>query len=244
MVESVYVDSTVGRIPIKSRVAKRISVWYNVVVEMSSREQNEQTRGGFMDDLKVIISENITQLRKECGMTQADLAERLNYSDKAVSKWERAESLPDVTVLKKMADIFNVKVDYLLTADHRNEKERAIRVGKRQFRRRSIITGMCIMLVWLIATVVFFILDTATRMDRHWLCFVCAVPTSFAVWLIFNSVWFNRFRNFFIISLLMWTVLGTIFVFFIGLRMWLLFIVGVPAQVIICLWSGMYEKKK
>ena len=197
-----------------------------------------------MDYLKVIISENITQLRKEHGLTQADLAEKLNYSDKAVSKWERAESLPDITVLKAMADLFNVKVDYLLTAEHEQERQRETIIGKRRFRRRSIITGMSIMLVWLIATVVFFILDTVTSIDKHWLCFVCAVPVSFAVWLIFNSIWFNRYRNFLIISLLMWTTLGTVFIFLIGLRMWLLFLIGIPAQVIIFLWSGMYEKKE
>ena len=84
-----------------------------------------------MDDLKVIISENITQLRKEHGLTQADLAEKLNYSDKAVSKWERAESLPDITVLKAMADLFNVKVDYLLTAEHEQEGQRETIIGEK-----------------------------------------------------------------------------------------------------------------
>ena len=71
-----------------------------------------------MEDIKSIIAENIVQLRRANGMTQIDLAEKLNYSDKAVSKWERGESVPDISVLKNIADLFGVTVDFLITADH------------------------------------------------------------------------------------------------------------------------------
>ena len=53
-----------------------------------------------MEDLKQIFAENLSALRKKKGWTQMELAERLHYSDKAVSKWERGESLPDVVILK------------------------------------------------------------------------------------------------------------------------------------------------
>ena len=59
-----------------------------------------------MEDIKPIIAKNITALRQGAKLTQIELAERLNYSDKAVSKWERAESIPDITVLKTIADMF------------------------------------------------------------------------------------------------------------------------------------------
>ena len=71
-----------------------------------------------MQDWKFIIAKNITALRQNRKMTQAELAEKLNYSDKAVSKWERGESVPDVLVLKSIADMFGVSLDYLLEADH------------------------------------------------------------------------------------------------------------------------------
>ena len=67
-----------------------------------------------MEDIKPIIAKNITALRQGAKMTQIELAERLNYSDKSVSKWERAESLPDITVLKAIADMFEVPLDYLV----------------------------------------------------------------------------------------------------------------------------------
>ena len=71
-----------------------------------------------MDELKNIIAENLQSLRRDAGMTQAALAEKLNYTDKAVSKWERGESVPDVAVLRDIADLFGVTVDYLLRSDH------------------------------------------------------------------------------------------------------------------------------
>ena len=196
-----------------------------------------------MKDLKNIIADNIVLLRKEKGLTQAQLAEKLNYSDKAVSKWERGESLPDVAVLKSLAEILGVTVDYLLESDHQKTELEKATVSRKKFRRRAIITSMCVMLVWLIATVVFFILDTVTSLNLHWLCFIYAAPISFAVWLIFNSIWFNPRRNYLIISALLWTTLGSLFISFLWLKLWLLFIVGIPAQIIVFLWSGMQGRE-
>lgn len=73
-----------------------------------------------MNELKEIISKNITNLRKAEKLTQFEFANKLNYSDKAISKWERGESVPDVITLKQIADFFNVTVDYILT-EHTNE---------------------------------------------------------------------------------------------------------------------------
>ena len=56
-----------------------------------------------MDNLNYIVSKNLSDLRKRNGLTQAELAEKLNYSDKAVSKWEKGESLPGVEVLYKLS---------------------------------------------------------------------------------------------------------------------------------------------
>ena len=78
-----------------------------------------------MDDelLKNRIGRNIASYRKQARLTQAGLAEKLNYSDKAVSKWERAESIPDITVLKAIADMFEVPLDYLV---QENQQESAM----------------------------------------------------------------------------------------------------------------------
>lgn len=200
-----------------------------------------------MQDIKLIIAKNIIDLRKRDGMTQAELAERLNYSDKAVSKWERGESVPDITVLKTIADMFAVKVDYLLTVEHTDASLEAPKMSKRQKRNRKLIMGMCLVLVWLIATFVFVILQAAMpTQPLLWLSFVYAVPVSLIVWLVFNSIWFNTKNNFLIISALVWSVLAVVYlslIFIIRFNVWLLFLIGIPAQIIVILWAGIRTGK-
>ena len=67
------------------------------------------------EKLKKQIGINIANLRKRQGLTQAGLAEQVNYSDKAVSKWERGESVPDVLTLAHLAKLFGVSVNDLLS---------------------------------------------------------------------------------------------------------------------------------
>lgn len=192
-----------------------------------------------MDDLKSIIAVNISELRRRHGVTQLELAERLNYSDKAVSKWERGESYPDVATLKEIADIFSVSVDYLLQAEHQQEKTERHEYTRKQKRNRLLITAISCVLVWLIATYVFVQIDLLTTdLHVHWLTFVYAVPATAIVLLIFNSIWGRPRWNFAIISALMWTTLLAICLTMLPLDLWLLFLVGIPGQIIILLWAG------
>ena len=70
-----------------------------------------------MDDVRGALAANLAELRKEENLTQAEFAAQFNYSDKAVSKWERGDSLPDVVMLKTIADLYGLRVDDLLTED-------------------------------------------------------------------------------------------------------------------------------
>ena len=202
-----------------------------------------------LEDLRLIIAANLTDLRKKNGMTQLELAERLNYSDKAVSKWERGESLPDITVIKTIADLFGVTVDYLITKEH-NEPQpvTATPPNRISVRTATAITGMSVLLVCLIAAFVFFVLCYALpnlSFLYRILPFVYAIPVSSIVWLVLNSIWFNRRRNYLIISLLMWSTLLAIFLTVLPyLNLWLIFILGIPGEAIILMWSGMKFKRK
>lgn len=207
--------------------------------------------------LRPVIAANISELRRSRSMTQQDLAARLNYTDKAISKWERGESVPDIVVLKQIADMFGVTVDYLLCETHEEtalpevkpdeQAAAAEESAKRQqsVRTRGFVTGMSVLLVWMTATVLFIIFDTAKIDARsHWIVFACAVPASFIVWLVMNSIWFNRRRNYLIISLLMWSVLilAYITIYIFSQRfLWLLFLLGIPGQAIIIMWSRLKQ---
>ena len=200
-----------------------------------------------MEELKMIIAGNIGQLRRNAGLTQLELAEKLNYSDKAVSKWERGESIPDIVTLKAVADCFSVSVDYLLRAEHPVETEFKREYTKRQRRNHTIITLMSCVLVWLLAVFVYTSVDVVLPIVRNqlWMVFVYAVPTSMVVLLVLNSIWGNRRWNFVIISILIWSVLACVFLsalIFFDYTFWLAFVVGIPAQIIVGLWSGLRYK--
>ena len=205
------------------------------------------------ENLRAIIATNITNLRKDHGMTQQDLALCLNYTDKAISKWERGESVPDILILKQIADMFGVTVDYLLQEEHGplhepadSSRESEIAQNRHTVRARGFVTGMSILLVWLAAVMMFIVFDTMSANPLfHWFVFACAVCASLILWLVMNSIWFNRRRNYLIISLLMWSVLILLYmsVWLLTDRMlWLVFILGVPGQAIIVMWSNLKQR--
>ena len=203
-----------------------------------------------MDDLKPVIAKNITDLRKAADMTQAQLAEKLNYSDKAVSKWERGDAIPSVITLKEVADLFGVTVDYLLTEEHTAEKEIKREFTKRQRRNHLIISLLSTMTVWLAATIIYVSISLSTLfgLPEAWLAFVFAVPASCIILLIFNSIWGKVKRNFVIITVFLWSLLVSLCLTFFFVsgesHIWLLLAVGIPLQIMILLWSGLKQKKK
>lgn len=199
-----------------------------------------------MNNIKTIVAKNITELRKMKGITQLELAEQLNYSDKAVSKWERAESMPDISVLVDIADLFGVPLDYLVREEH-TKKELLPEKEKEPKYRKSSIAAVSILLVWLIAMLVFVVIMLASEKPTYqWLTFVYAVPVSMIVWLVFNSVWFCPRRNYLIISLLMWSGLASLHLSLLpfGKQIGLIYLLGIPGQIIIAVWAMIRKPEK
>ncbi len=201
-----------------------------------------------MEDIKSTVAKQIAALRAQNGMTQLELAEQLHYSDKAVSKWERGESIPELATLVAIADLFDVTLDELI----RNRKPAEASASsvsvtdKKKHANRSIVTAISILLVWFLASLAFVVLDLLpSDVHHHWLAFIYAIPISAIVWLVLNSVWFNRRRNYLIISLLTWSLLAAIHISFVAfsINIWQVYLLGAPGQLVILLWSGLYRKK-
>ncbi len=192
-----------------------------------------------MVELKPVVAMNITVLRKSRNWTQTELADKLNYSDKAVSKWERGESIPDVTVLKEIADIFGVTVDYLLETEHTVVK--SFPVPKQKKRNRLIIALLSASSVFLIATVLFVFsgILPAALIEPAWMIYIYALPIALIVLLVFSSIWGKRTVNIAIITLLVWSALLAVYLSFNVDNIWLIFVIGIPAQIIILLSSGL-----
>ncbi len=189
-----------------------------------------------LEELKNIIASNISSMRKKNGMTQAELAEKLCYSDKAISKWERGESIPDVIVLKQVADLFSVSVDYLLEEHEENEPIPVTNEAQTK-RNKLLITAVSSGSVWLIATIVFVLLNI-TKVNLavgNWMIFIYAIPVFLVVLLVFNSLWGSRGPRAVIVSALMWSILLCICLSLRSFDVWLLLVIGIPAQIIIIL---------
>lgn len=203
-----------------------------------------------MSELRDVVAKNISDLRQKKGFTQLSLAQELNYSDKAISKWERGESFPDIFMLKKLADLFGVTVDYLLNEDHTENEKHAAEVSKMVRRNRIIISVLANMLIWLIATVSFVIMGLVhpASLLPGWMVFVYALPLSSVVTLVFNSIWGRRKLNYLIITFMSWFILLAFYMTYLvifDLNIWIIFIIGIPVQIIISLWSGInYPKIK
>ena len=196
-----------------------------------------------MSDLRRIVAKNISELRQKHRMTQLNLAQRLNYSDKAISKWERGESFPDIFMLKRIADLFGVSVDYLLREDHSEAIKRDARVSKMIRRNRIIISFLANMLIWLIATVAFVIVGLVHPNSPlpEWMVFFYALPLSSVVTLVFNSIWGRPKLNYVIIMFMSWFILLAFYMTYLTvfeLNIWLIFVIGIPVQIIVSLWSG------
>lgn len=198
-----------------------------------------------MNDIKSVVAKNIADLRQAKGMTQLELGEKLNYSDKAVSKWEHADSMPDISVLVEISDLFGVSLDSLVKDEHITQSEVITKHSKKN--QHIIITAVSILAVWFIAVASFAFLCTCLKPIRFkWLTFIYAVPISSILWLIFNSIWFNRRMNYVIISLMQWSLLTAFYLTFLAFEynIWMFYIVGIPGQVIILLLSLMKKTPK
>ena len=195
-----------------------------------------------MNNIKEILPQNLTKLRLEHNMTQTEVAEKLNYTDKSVSKWERGEAIPPVDVLKDIADLYGVSLDFLVT----NTDEYPINKKHGQIPVRTnkvIITALAVSLVWIIATVL-FTYGIVFANQAFWIFFVTAIPCTIIVLLVFNCIWGKRKFTFILVSTLIWTTLAAIFLAFLtfSYNLWAIFIIGVPLQIATILWSQLKKQ--
>ena len=183
------------------------------------------------DFLAITIGENIARLRRLSNMTQSELAEKINYSDKSVSKWEQGNGIPDVRILLQLAELFNVSVDDLV----REHKEAPVMPKKTRLRRRIIISLLSVGLCWLVAVVAFvFIGIIGPYVPNTWLAFVYAVPASAIVVLVFSCIWRYRWVRIAAITVLIWLTLTCIYLtaHVCGAEIGLIYFIGVPLQIL------------
>lgn len=193
-------------------------------------------------DLKENFAVNLIKYRKEAKLTQAELAEKLNYSDKAVSKWERGESVPDIYALKDIANFFGTTVDALVEEPH--DGTLTFKKEKRNASKKKALISLCsVGLVWLVAMCGYSFLEIIIpSLKKTWLCFIYALPITFILITVFSAVWHKPLLNKIAISALVWTTITAIHVSIAALvpstvdNLWKLYLIGIPLQGLVILW--------
>lgn len=198
-----------------------------------------------MKDIKNTVAKNISTLRQMNNMTQTELGEKLNYSDKTISKWERGESTPDISVLVEIASMFGVTLDSLVRSENMKTAVNECKSEEVKYNRR-VIAYISESVGFFVAILAFIITTLIIQKTTfQWLYIVYSVPVVLIVKLVFNTIWFNPRRNYLIVSALMWSVLSSIHITFLyfGINVALVYLIGVVGQVIIVLWSFLKKQK-
>ena len=208
-----------------------------------------------LEMLRTRIGTNIAVQRKRSGLTQAGLAEKLNYSDKAVSKWERGESMPDILTLMQLAEQFEISVSDLLEDPNElpgnpGKLEKAMtQVSEKALKRKAnknVILGLSTTLVWFVALLIFVVISSFD-LPYSWISFFYAVPVTAIVLLSLRSAWHDFRWNRALISIIVWGFLVSIYttlLVFLRFNMWKLFLLGIPGEIAITLWFRLFRPEK
>ena len=194
------------------------------------------------ENLTAIIAENLVYYRKKAKLTQSELANKLNYSDKSVSKWERAEGVPDIYILNQLAKLYGLSVNDFLTT---RKKEKVANL----FVSRLLITLLSVGMVWFVATFAFCLLilffPQISEYWKPWLIFIYSIPASCIVLIVFNNIYFKRFYNIIPVSLLCWSIALSLFLSFLDYpKIEMVFIAAIPFQILVVLFYLLLLRKK
>ena len=185
-----------------------------------------------MDERKATIASNLIRLRLAAGMTQAEVGEKLNYSDKTISKWERGEVTTDVFVLMEIAALFDVSVDYLIKPHAEIEPIVYNKPSEPHYNTRAI-TAIAVLGVWTLAFLVFLVLWWSGYVI--WLLPVFAVPVSLVVLLVLQSVFHKGHGNRYIIAAIAVSLVTALYLTFLQNNPWQIFLLLIPISAIVFL---------
>ena len=185
------------------------------------------------NNFKSIVAQNIYYLRTQSSMTQFELGEKLNYSDKAISKWERGDSIPDAYVLKKMSELFGVTVDYILSEHTEQERKLEPRPTKMS---NAMLANVIMFSIGTIALLVFVLLAITTKI-YYWQIFIYAVPAILIVGIVFSVILKSKLLGIISVSGLCWSILLVIYFALWSFRndyaTWMILLLGLPIQLIV-----------
>ena len=177
-----------------------------------------------------LIADNLIYYRKINNLTQLQLAEKINYSDKSISKWERGESLPDIFTLYTICELFGITLNDLI-------KKKKVRIKSSHIKSKALITLVSQGICWFVAIIAYVLLKIIIpTFTPSWLAFIYAIPVSMILLIIFTKLWWSRFLTFISISGLIWTIPLSVYLSIDYDNLWMLFLGIIPIQIMIIFW--------
>ena len=196
------------------------------------------------ENVKERFSKNLVILRKKYKLTQGDLADKLSYSDKTISKWENGDALPDAETLCLISELFDVSVDELLKYDISEIQQNETRQKVKTKTNKLVIALLAVSLVWFIAIYAFVQVKISYEIN-FWMAFLWAVPVSCVVLFVFNLIWGKDIFNYILVSVFDWSFIASLFLQLLPYdNVWPIFFLGIPVQVAVILWSNLKVSKK
>lgn len=195
-------------------------------------------------DIKQIVAKNLANLRKNKKITQTELAEQFGYSDKAISKWENGDTLPDIQTLYQLCEFYNVTLDFLVNEQSFDEKIKYINhLNKKVIINNSLIELLYCSFVWILAVIIYIYLYTFSEINYRQI-FIRALPATTIVMLLFTKVRKQKLYAFIVRSLFFWTLVTACYIQFIEYNIWPLFFLMIPIQVALILTIAINDKLK
>ena len=198
--------------------------------------------------LKLIVAENLTALRKSKGLTQLQLAEKFHYSDKAVSKWEKGDTTPDIETLQALADFYGVTIDYFTHEGTRREK--AIYTKDKPKKNRPL---LCFYYS-LIAPIVAILIDSLIILFANvnfWPIWIWMLAVDGIVLFVLSCVFFSKPMKGIFGSFMTWMIVVAIYLQLgysmpegRGYLLWEILLLGIPITIAFLIYGYTGKKKK
>ncbi len=184
-----------------------------------------------MNDIRDIVSKNLIKLRKQNNLTQVDLSNKINYSDNAISRWEKGEVLPSLETLQTLSLIYNVPLTYFIE-EHEDEQTKLYNSKKRSL--SFAIMSSAILSVLSICALLFLLLHNYTG-NYYYNCFVWAAPIIAFIVKRTIKICYKDKLSLLTSSICSWTTITAVYFQWFSLNIWPIFLIGMPVQITLIL---------
>lgn len=185
-----------------------------------------------MKTTKELICENLVTLRKQFKMTQMELGNQVGFSDKAISRWEKGEVIPDIPTLERLAKLYQVDISYFFQEHKVYEKNKAF------LNNVLLVEFLSIFVVWTLISVLYVITtmipNRSGELFGRWQLFILGAPLTCVVISVFNRRVHHNGTVFLVIrTIAIWTSITFIYCMFLQSNFWQLYLIGIPLQAIV-----------